>query len=128
MALSDEDCLDLITHLFRSARDVDPSLHDRLEEYFEPEGEPLQNLKRCMGALIQIVRSESSGGYHRVLHRLQSFIRDENGNAVSEVEIRLTRHEEYLYGTEVLRLSELPDMDECLRYLMSALEGIGRQQ
>lgn len=124
MALSNNECLELIGTLFQAARDVDPSLHDLLETFFEPEGEPIANLERCVFAMIQIVRSESSRGYSDVIGRLHDFVRAENDNALSEVVIELTDQEQMLYDTPVLRLSDLPDMDECLEYLTLALNGI----
>ena len=124
MALSYEECVDLIRHLFMSAREVDPSLHDLLGEFFEPESKPHENLERCMNALIQIVRLESRQGYSDVLGHLRDFVRDENDNAVSDIHIGLASREQDLYGTSIIRLSDLPDMAKCLEDLKLARSGI----
>lgn len=103
---------------------VDPSIHDYLERFFEPEAEPRENLDRCVLALMQMIRAESKQGYARMFRRLQSFVHGEENRPLDEVCVELSRREQQVYNAELIRLSELPDQGSCLEQLMTVLKGI----
>lgn len=117
MALSDQDYFDILRHLQRELRVVEPDLYERLSRSLEVQQRPRDILLRYLEAIERLVGQQSSGPHGRILDSLNSVVRTEDGGPILGIRVVLTEGEAALYERGVVDLATLPDRTNFIEAL-----------
>ena len=127
MALTRQDCVELVKELEGQLRQYDPGALDLVLRATERYDDPQRYLVELL-TTVRRIYSERSGGMHGpILDNINHFVRLEDGSPVRGLTVALSPVERELYGRDDLNLAEMPDRSEFIAELERLTAEIKRE-
>lgn len=111
VALSDNDCLELLRNLQEMVREYDQRAFFYLSDRKPQVQRPPELLLSFLDQLIEFMREHSREGGDTALSQLNRYIEGERGEAIERITLNLSAVDRQLYriDSEAIDLSRLPD-------------------
>jgi len=109
MALSNDDCVDLVRLLQTLLREYEPEMLGYIEERTRRDLSPPRYLLSYLDQVLEMFEEHSRAGGDRTLRQLNQYINTESGEPINRVSIVLSETDREIYGTESMDLSLLPE-------------------
>jgi hypothetical protein len=127
MALTRQDCVELVREIEGLLREYDPGFLDLVLRATERYNDPQRYLVELL-ATVRRIYSERSGGMHGpILDTLNHFVRLQDGSPIRGVTVTLSPVERELYGRDEMSLAELPDRSDFIADLDRITADIKRE-
>jgi hypothetical protein len=127
MALTRQDCVELVREIEELLREYDPGSLDLVLRATERYNDPRRYLVELL-VTVRRIYSERSGGMHGpILDSINHFVRLQDGSPIRGLVVALSPVERELYGRDELNLAELPDRSDFIVDLDRLIADIKRE-
>jgi len=127
MALSNDDCVDLVRALQSLLREYEPEMLGFIEERIRRDLSPPRYLLSYLDQLLEMFQEHSRSGGDRTLRQLNQYIRTEDGRPINRVSVMLSETDREIYRTEAVDLSLLPDRHGFIDELRAIRDNIRKE-